>query len=172
MASLLIMNTEIRMAREEDLPAITEIYNQAIRTSTATFDMVEKTVEDRRQWLAEHGENYPVVVAVVDGEVAGWGSLSKYGERPGWRFTVENAVYISPEFQGKGIGKLILCHLTDLAKRLGYHAAIAQVVGRNEVSVRLHEKCGFETVGVLKEAGNKFDQWLDIVLMEKVFHGG
>lgn len=158
----------IRPARDEDVPAITEIYNEAIRNSTATFDIIEKTIEDRHKWLAEHGENYPVIVAVVNGKVAGWGSLSPYAERPGWRFTVENAVYVSPEYQGRGIGRKILEELSHLAETLGYHAIIAQIVEGNEGSLRLHEKCGFKTIGVLKEVGNKFDKWLDVIVMEKL----
>lgn len=157
----------IRPARSEDVPAITEIYNEAIRNTTATFDMVEKTVEDRRIWLAQHGERYPVIVAEVDGKVSGWGSLSPYGERPGWRFTVENAVYVSPKSRGLGLGKMLLEELVRLAEDLGYHAIIAQVVGGNEASLKLHEKCGFEIVGVLKNVGNKFDRRLDVIVMEK-----
>jgi phosphinothricin acetyltransferase len=158
----------IRPAREEDIPTITEIYNDAIRNTTATFDIIEKTVEDRRKWLAEHGEKHPVIVAVMDGKVAGWGSLSPYAERPGWRFTVENAVYVSPQYQGRGIGRRLLEELSRLAETLGYHAIIAQVVGGNEGSLRLHERCGFKTVGVLKEVGNKFGKWLDVIVMEKL----
>lgn len=161
----------IRPATSEDVSAITEIYNCAIRTSTATFDMVEKTIEDRHRWLSEHGDRYPVVVTEVDGQVAGWGSLSRYGERPGWRFTVEDSIYIDEKFRGMGIGKAILNYLLSEAERLGYRAVIAQVISGNEASIRLHEKCGFEMVGVLKEAGNKFDQWLDVILMEKLFPG-
>jgi len=158
---------QIRPAREDDVSAITEIYNHAIRNTTATFDTVEKSVDDRRQWLAEHDECYPVVVALASRKVVGWGSLSRYGERPAWRFTVENAVYVSPDFQGHGVGKRILEHLVCAAESLGYRAIIAQVVAGNEASYRVHESCGFETVGVLKQVGHKFDQWLDVVLMER-----
>ncbi len=160
-------DVELRPACEDDAQAIADIYNHAIRTSTATFDTVEKSVDDRRHWIVEHGDHYPVIVAICDGRIAGWGSLSRYGERPGWRFTVENAVYVSPEFQSRGIGRAILEHLILLAGRLGYRAVIAQVVGGNEASFRLHETCGFETIGVLKSVGHKFDRRLDVILMER-----
>ncbi|MBI2844031.1 MAG: N-acetyltransferase [Armatimonadetes bacterium] len=159
---------ELRPAQSEDAAAIAEIYNCAIRSTTATFDTEEKSVDDRLRWLAEHGDRYPVIVAVVDGRVVGWGSLSPYGERPAWRFTVENAVYVSPDFQGRGAGRAILRRLTELAKGLRYHAVIAQVVEGNEASLRLHESLGFETVGVLKQVGYKFDRWLDVILMERL----
>jgi phosphinothricin acetyltransferase len=158
---------EIRPAHKEDVPAIADIYNHAVRTSTATFDTVEKTLEDRLQWLADHGDSHPVVVALMDGKVVGWGSLSRYSERPGWRFTVENAVYVNPDYQGLGIGNLILEHLVQAGEQLGYRAIVAQIVGGNDASIRIHEKCGFETVGVLKDAGNKFDRWLDVILMQR-----
>lgn len=163
-----MIEVSIRPAREEDAPAIAEIYNHAVRTSTATFDTEEKSVEDRLRWLAEHGERYPVIVAVHQEKVIGWGSLSRYAERPGWRFTAENAVYVDPEFSGRGVGKIILEELIDLARKLGYHTIIAQIAGGNEASIRLHEKYGFKHAGTLKEAGNKFDRWIDVVLMEKV----
>lgn len=161
-----MLDFEIRPARDEDAARIAEIYNHAVRTSTATFDTVEKTVEDRLNWLHEHGDHYPVVVVVLDHFVVGWGSISRYAERPGWRYTVENAIYLDPDYCGRGIGKAILEHLILEAKKQNFHAIIAQIVAGNESSIRLHEKFGFETVGVMKEVGNKFDQWLDIVLME------
>jgi phosphinothricin acetyltransferase len=159
---------KIRRATESDASAIAEIYNHAITTSTATFDTEEKSADERRRWLAEHDSNYPVIVAEVDGEVVGWGSLSRYGERPGWRFTVENAVYVRHDYRGRGIGKLLLEHLIEEARNLGYHCIIAQVVGGNDASFKLHEHAGFETAGVLREAGRKFDRWLDVILMQKL----
>lgn len=158
---------EIRPARGEDAARIAEIYNHAIRTSTATFDTEEKSVEERREWLREHGDRYPVVVAVLDHKIVGWGSISRYAERPGWRYTVENAIYLDPDYCGRGLGKAILEHLISAARESGFHSIIAQIVAGNEASIKLHDKYGFETIGVMKEVGNKFDQWLDIVLMEK-----
>jgi len=159
---------KIRRAVESDAEAIAEIYNHAITTSTATFDTEEKTADERQRWLAEHGDNYPVIVAELDGEVVGWGSLSRYGERPGWKFTVENAVYVRHNCRGRGIGKLLLEKLIEEARMLGYHCIIAQVVGGNEASFKLHERAGFETAGVLRESGRKFDRWLDVILMQKI----
>jgi len=167
------MNTvEIRPAREDDAQAICEIYNYAIKNTTATFHIQEQSAEERLRWLGEHGERYPVIVAVSDGRVVGWGSLSRYGERCGYRHTVENAVYVAPDFQGRGAGKMILERLVALAEQLGYHAIIAQVVSGNEGSYILHEKCGFVTVGVLKEVGSKFGRWLDVIVMEKLLPPG
>ncbi len=158
---------ELIEARPEHIPAITDIYNHAIRTSTATFDTVEKSVEDRMQWLTSHGDEYPVIVALIDERVAGWGSLTRYAERPGWRFTVENAVYVHPEFQGRGVGKAVLLALIERAKRLGFRTIVAQIVEGNDTSLHLHKQCRFEIAGTLKDAGFKFDHWLDVILMQK-----
>lgn len=147
---------------------MTDIYNYAIENLTATFDTVPSTVESRLTWLDEHVGPYPAIVAEQGGEVAGWGSLSPFHERPGWRFTVENAVYVRPDKCGLGIGKAILARLIELAREHGHHAIIAQIAGDNTPSTKLHQKFGFETVGVLKEAGHKFGHWVDVVLMEKL----
>lgn len=162
----------IRPAHSNDAPAITEIYNHAIVNTTATFDTEVKSVEDRLHWLSEHGDRYPIIIAELDGKIVGWGSLSRYGERPGWRFTVENGIYVSPDAQGIGVGRKILEELIVLARELGYHAIVAQIVSGNDASVALHEKCGFERVGVLKEIGHKFGRWLDLILMEKLVKDG
>jgi L-amino acid N-acyltransferase len=168
MAVMKRVEIDIREATVDDIGDITAIYNHAVTNLTATFDMREKTVADRLRWLASHGGKYPAVVAVIDGVVVGWGSLSRFHERPGWRFTVENAVYVSPHCFGRGIGRAIMEHLIDRAQSLGHHAIIAQIAEDNESSIRLHEKLGFEKVGVLKEVGHKFERWIDVVLMERV----
>jgi phosphinothricin acetyltransferase len=163
-------NPEIRIRPVTlgDLQAITDIYNHAIRTTTATFDVEEKSLEDRRQWLAEHSERYPVVVAVSGDEIVGWGSLSRYHGRKAYEYSAENAVYVREDMQGKGVGSAILAELVRLGKLLGYHCIIAQVVGGNEISIRLHERQDFVTVGTLVEVGWKFGGWLDVVVMEKL----
>lgn len=158
----------IREAVAADAPAITRIYNYAIVNTTATFDTEEKTTEDRLAWLSDHDGDHPVIVAEQDGEVVGWASLSRYAERPAYRHTVENAVYVSPEHCGMGIGRALLTRLIELSDELGHHAIIALVVAGNEASLRLHERLGFETVGVMKEVGRKFDKWLDVVVMERI----
>jgi L-amino acid N-acyltransferase len=157
----------IRSATLDDLQAIMDIYNDAILHTTATFDVEAKTLEDRRAWFKEHDEKHPLIVAEMGGGVLGWGSLSEYGDRKAWEHTVENAVYVRPDAQGKGIGKAILAELVRLAEELGYHAVVAEIVGGNEASIRLHERQGFRVVGVLNEVGWKFDGWLDVVLLER-----
>lgn len=158
---------EIRFATEDDVPEITRIYNWAIETTTATFDMEPKSLEDRLEWFRGRTDDYPVVVATVDGKVAGWAELKAFGVRKAYRYTVENAIYVDPGVQGKGIGSALLERLIEIAAQKKYHVILALIVGGNECSVRLHTKFGFEQVGVLREVGRKFDTWLDVLALEK-----
>lgn len=162
------MDISIRQATEVDLPEITEIYNRHVRESTATFDMDEKSIENRKAWFTAHGPKYPIFVAVADNVVAGWASISPYGERRGWRFTVENTVYLRDGYQGHGLGKMMLGRLVQAADDLGYHASISQVVANNIASIKMHNGFGFIQAGNLTQVGRKFGQWLDIVLLLRV----
>ena len=154
----------IRAATLSDVPAITRIYNHAVVHTTATADWVP--VEDivRERWLLERQvQGLPVVVMEIDGEVRGWGSLSLYNPRPGYQTTVENSVYIDPEWHGCGLGSRILAHLIDEARRLGKHAIIASLDGENVASAALHQKFGFVERGRFPELVRKFDRWIDVV---------
>ena len=160
----------IRRARREDVPQIMDIYNYAIINTTSTFDTEPKTLENRLKWFAVFNEQYPLLVAVIDKEVVGWGSIRSFGTRNAYRYTVENAIYIKPDYQGKGIGSRLLYALITIAQQKKYHAILALIVGGNEASERLHLKFGFEQVGVMREVGRKFDRWLDILIFEKILN--
>lgn len=160
--------TTIRPARTSDATAIAEIYNHYVRTSTATFDTEEKSVEDRVGWLAEHAGPYPVLVAEKDGVVVAWGALSRWGTRCAYRHTVEISVYVAPGATAGGVGPALAEELLGEARRLGHHAVVSQIVGENEPSLKMAMRMGFEHVGTLKQVGRKFDRWLDVVLMELV----
>ena len=160
----------IRRARREDVPQIMDIYNYAILNTTSTFDTEPKTLENRLKWFAEYNEQYPLLVAVIDTEVVGWGSIRSFGTRNAYRYTVENAIYIKYDYQGKGIGSKLLSELITIAQERKYHAILALVVGGNDASERLHRKFGFEQVGVMREVGRKFDRWLDIIIFEKILN--
>lgn len=158
----------LRPAVEADLPALTAIYNHAVRHTAATWDLEEETVETRRLWWQSHRQaGLPVIVVESPPSgVVGWGSLSPFNPKPGWRFTVENSLYVAPEFRGRGLGRLLLQALIDEARLLGLHSVIAAVDGGNEASLRLHRCFGFQEVGRLREAGWKFDQWHDAVYLQ------
>jgi phosphinothricin acetyltransferase len=111
---------------------------------------------------------HPVTVAVLDGAVVGWGSLSPFHARAAYRHTVEDSVYVRPDMQGRGIGKALLADLIARAQALGHHAVMALIDGEQGPSIALHERFGFAHVGLLKEVGCKFSRWLDVVYMERL----
>lgn len=159
----------LRLATAQDAAAVAAIYNHYIRTSTATFDTEEKSVEDRAAWIAAHTGAMPVLVAEdANGEVVAWGSLSPWGTRCAYRLSAEVSVYVAPDVTGKGVGPLMTRALVAHAREHGLHALISQIVSENGPSLRMSERLGFENVGCLREVGRKFDRWLDVVFMELV----
>jgi phosphinothricin acetyltransferase len=107
-------------------------------------------------------------VATVGDTVAGWGSLSRFRPRPGYRHTAEDSIYVHQDFRGRGIGAALLERLVDGAYRGRFHTVMALIDGDNAVSVRLHERFGFRQVGTFREVGFKFDRWLDVVHMQRM----
>ena len=155
-----------REAGEADLRAILDIYNDAVLHSTATFDVEPRTWEGQRRWFQEHRPPYALFVATIGETVAGWGSLSRFRPRPGYRFTAEDSIYVHPDFRGLGIGTALLGLLVDAARRGRFHTVMALIDGDNAVSIRLHERVGFRQVGTFREVGFKFGRWLDVVHMQ------
>src|SRR5690348_6590381 len=151
----------IRRAVVADIPAITEIYNEAIATTTATFDTEPKTTAERLAWLESHDQRHPVLVAVVDGKVVGWASLSKWSDRQAYADTGETSFYVKSEYRGKGIGRRLKETVINEAQRLGFHSLIARVAQDSRESIHLNESFGFEHVGVLRQVGRKFGRLLD-----------
>ena len=158
----------LRLATVDDAEAIRQIYNLEVTTSTATFDLVPRTLEDQQAWLQARSGAHAAVVAEDDGIVLGFGSLSPWRDRPAYATTVEDSVYVHREHHGKGVGKAILTELIATGTAHGFHACMARIVGGHAASIALHAACGFEEVGVEREVGRKFGKWLDVVLMERL----
>ncbi len=158
----------VRLARAGDAEAIRAIYNREVTGSTATFDLVPRTLADQRAWLAAHAGAHPAVVAERDDEILGFGSLSAYRERPAYATTVEDSVYVRYDVRRQGVGEAILAELVGLATIHGFHTVMARIVGGHQASIRVHRACGFELVGVEKEVGRKLGRWLDVVLMQRL----
>jgi L-amino acid N-acyltransferase len=158
----------VRPAQEDDLPDIARIYNHAILTTTSTFDIEPKSEDQWYEVFSKHTEAYPLLVAEVGGCVAGWAALRPAVDREAARFTVEDAVYVDPDCQGKGIGTALLAALAERGREFGHHAIIAMVVAGNEASEKLHLRLGFEQVGLMREIGWKFGRWLDLIVLEKL----
>ena len=160
----------IRQATLGDLGAITEIYNEAILKTVATFDTEPKTLEEQEVWFENHGSRYPILIAEWDDVVVGWASLSRWSDRCAYSGTAENSLYVREEYQGRDIGKRLLEAILQEGQRAGLHTVIARVVEGSDVSLHLHESAGFEHIGVMKEVGLKFGRILDVHLMQKIYH--
>jgi phosphinothricin acetyltransferase len=159
----------VRLVERRDAEAIRAIYNAEVVGSTVTFDMVPRTIDEQVNWIDEHSGGHPAIVAVDPaGEVIGFGSLSPWRERPAYAGSVEDSVYVHADQRGRGIGRLLLEELVRLGRDHGFHTVIARIVGGHETSIALHLACGFEHVGVEREVGRKFKQWLDVVLMQRI----
>ncbi|WP_204516838.1 GNAT family N-acetyltransferase [Brevibacillus fulvus] len=152
----------IRDAEPNDLPALLAIYNYSVRSSAATFDLQEQTLQQRQAWFAKYNENYPLLVAEEAGAIVGYACFGKYRDKPAYQQTVESSVYVDHRHQGKGIGKQLMQRLIERAKQLQYHVMIAGITKGNESSVVLHERLGFQYVGVFREVGFKFGQYQDV----------
>jgi len=163
------MGVSIRLVEPRDADAIRTIYNREVLESTVTFDMVARSIEEQRDWIAEHSGAHPALVAVDgDDSVVGFGSLTPYRPRPAYAPTVEDSVYVHQDQRGRGYGRLILEELVRRGSDHGFHTVIARIVGHHEASIGLHARCGFEHAGTEREVGRKFGRWLDVVLMQRM----
>ena len=160
---------DIRNATEADLPAILAITNDAILNTTSSWNVHPTTLEARRQWLAERqAAGLPVLVGVIGGDVAGFGSYGSFRAWDGYRLTVEHSIYVDATFRRRGVGRLLLAGLIEHATEAGMHVMMGVISADNEISIALHEQFGFTVTGRLPEVGRKFDRWLDLVLMQKM----
>jgi phosphinothricin acetyltransferase len=164
----------LRTAVATDLTAITALYAREVDENVATYEYAAPDeAEMTRRWQAIVAQGYPYLVAESDGRFAGYAYASGYRTREGYRWTVEDTVYVHPEFMGRGIGRALLQRLIDDCTALGLRQMVA-VVGdvSNAASIALHERLGFRTVGVFTGLGRKHGRWLDTVQMQRALGGG
>jgi L-amino acid N-acyltransferase YncA len=159
---------KIRKATMEDLAAITEIYNDAILQTVATFDTEPKSMEEQTTWFANHDLSNPIFVAEQDGLVAGWASLSKWSDRCAYSGTAEISLYVRKEHRRKGIGRELLKQIVKEGQKNGLHTLIARITEGNEPSINLFKHERFEVVGIMKEVGRKFGKLLDVYIMQRI----
>lgn len=158
----------IRTATLADAPAIREIYNHEVENTTATMDLVPRSLADQEQWISDRSGAFATIVAEVDGLVVGFAAFSPYKERAAYRPTVEDSVYVRRDLGGRGIGKALLTALIDVAASSGFHSMMARIEASGTASRALHTACGFREVGVEVEVGRKFNRWIDMVLMQRL----
>ena len=161
------MEIKIRAYKTEDTQAILDIINYNILHSTALYDYNIRNYEQQKAILEDKiNKGFPVIVAELNRELVGFGMYSEFRFREAYKFTVEHSVYVSENHIGKGIGKLLLSELIQLAKAQGLHTMIGVIDSENKGSVAFHEQFGFKTVGIIKESGYKFERWLDSVFVQ------
>ncbi len=156
----------IRTAVSHDSEEIRQIYNHEVLNSLATLDLIPRSEKAQHVWMSEHSGIHTVVVAVDANQVVGFASISPYRPRPGYSSTVENSIYVHKEHRGRHIGTNLLLALIEEASSSGFHSIMARVVATQSSSIELHRRCNFELVGVEREVGRKFGQWIDIALMQ------
>ena len=159
----------IRAAGDGDIAAITRIYAHAVKNGTATFEIEPPDeAEMARRQKALLANNYPYVVAERSGVVAGYGYASHFHTRPAYRWTIEDSIYVDPQFHGQGLGRLLITRLVADAEARGFRQMIA-VIGdsANAASIALHAAADFRLIGTLKSVGFKHGRWLDTVVMQR-----
>lgn len=165
----------IRDTAPADIPSITAIYRHAVLNGTASFELdPPDEAEMRSRYEAIRAGEYPYILAEdEEGRIVGYAYANAFRSRPAYRWSVENSVYIDPQMQGRGIGRILMAALLEKTEALGFRQVIAVIGGsQHKASIRLHESLGFEMIGTFKGSGFKFGRWLDTVLMQKALNGG
>lgn len=157
----------IREATHQDIESITSIYNDAILNTNAVYREEPTTIEERMNWMLEKEQSdLPILVAIIDNQIAGFASYGPFRPWPGFRYTAEHMVYTHPQYRGRGVGKTLISALIEKAKHQHLKILIGGIDASNETSIRLHEKLGFKKTGHLYQVGFKFGKTLDLVFMQ------
>ncbi len=159
----------IREAAEADLPAMLDIYNDIILHTTAVWQYEPHTLEMRKEWFDIKKQlGHPVFVAEENATIVGFSTFGPFRQWQGYRFTVENSVYVAAEARGRGIAKLLMPPLIAAAKELNIHAIVSGIEASNQASIALHEKFGFKEVAHFREVGHNFGRWMDLKFLELI----
>ncbi len=164
----------VRDASDTDMEAVSAIYAHYVLQSVATFEETPPSLDEmhaRRRASLDLG--LPYLAAELAGAVIGFAYAGLYRARPAYRFTVEDSVYIAPDFRAKGVGRVLLCEVIARCERGPWRQMVA-VVGDsdNAGSIALHQKLGFELAGVLRNVGYKFGRWVDTPLLQRALGVG
>ena len=159
---------EIRDVSSADAEAIAAIYAHHVLTGTASYEVEPPAVAETRAKIERiTGRGWPFLVAAEQGEVVGYAYAEQLRDRPAYRFTCENSIYVRAERTGRGVGRALLIELCARCEELGFRQMIAVIGGAEPASIALHERCGFEVAGRLRSVGWKKGRWLDTVYMQR-----
>ena len=156
----------LRAAEARDAAAVAALWNAMIRDSLATFTTVEKTAEDITALIDSRADAF--FVAEQGGAVAGFVTFGAFRGGPGYAATVEHSIVLSPAARGEGLGRVLMARAEAAAAAQGRHVMVAAISSANPGAVSFHAALGFAQVGLMPEVGRKRDQWLDLILMQKV----
>lgn len=156
--------------QQDHSAAILAIFNVAIAQTTALYEYQPRTMANMDTWFADKRQgNFPVLgIESPSGELIAFGSYGTFRARAAYKYTVEHSLYIREDQRGNGLGVLILSAIIDAAKQQGYHTLIGVIDSKNDASIALHKKLGFEACGVIVQSGFKFGQWLDTALFQLI----
>lgn len=161
------MSYPLRDALVEDLPGILDIYNDAVRNTTAIWNETPVDLANRQAWFeARAQQGYPILVAVDETGVLGYASFGDWRPFEGFRHTVEHSVYIRGDQRGKGLGPILMAALIERARTCDKHVMVAAIESGNAASIRLHQRLGFAITGQMAQVGVKFGRWLDLTFMQ------
>lgn len=163
----------IRDAAPADIPAITAIYADAVLNGTASYEIVppeESEMRARFERIVAGG--YPYLAAEADGGVLGYAYANCHKRRPGYRYLVEDTIYVAPEAQGRGVGRTLLNALIARCEAGPWRQMLGVIGGASPASIAVHEACGFRRVGRIEGSGHKDGRWLDTVLVQRALSGG
>lgn len=157
----------LRDATPSDAEGLLAIHNEAVRDTTAIWDETEVDLADRTAWLHDRlAAGFPVLVAEVDGVVAGYASYGPWRPKSGYRHTVENSLYVLSSHHGRGLASALFDALLVRAREAGLHRMVAMIEASNTVSIDLHARRGFRVVGEMSQVGSKFGRWLDLTILQ------
>ncbi len=175
MPNSLPANLTIRPCTEADIPSVARIYAHHVTHGTATFELdPPDAAAIALRWSRVEALRLPwLVVSLDDGRIAGYAYATTYRPRIGYRFTLEDSIYVDPAHAGLGIGSAVLARLIEACETIGARQLVA-VIGdsANTASVRLHAKFGFRHAGVLQSVGFKFGRWIDTIFMQRALGPG
>ncbi len=158
----------IKEATANDYQIVAEIYNEHIRSGTATMDEAIKTADDVAKWIHKFNAREKLFVLKEDDVTIGWGIIKRYSDREGYRFACETAVYLTESNVGKGYGTMIKKHLIEVCKQLDYKHLVAKIFARNKGSIIYNQKLGYSIVGTQNQIGFRNGNWVNIVIMQYI----
>jgi len=161
---------QLRPCTEQQLPEILDIYNDAILNTTALYDYKIRTLDMIHAWYADKQKgNYPVVGAFDENNILlGFSTYGKFRIQPAYKYTVEHSVYVRSDKRGYGTGQILLNEIIKKAEEQDFHVIVGAIDASNIISIKLHEKEGFEFCGLIKQSGYKFGQWLDLAFYQLI----